>query len=311
MDVICLMGPTAAGKTALAVELVQRRPLEIVSVDSVQVYRGMDIGAGKPEPQLLSKAPHRLIDICDPAQPYSAADFRDDALREIREIHAVGKTPLLVGGAMLYFHVLRNGLATMPTADPAVRLKIERQAAQEGWEAIHRRLAEVDPEAAARIHPNDPQRLQRALEVYCVTGKPLSSFHFERKSGQSRSTLCRLHSLAVHPVQRSVLHQRIDSRFRDMLTAGLVAEVESLYRRGDLHPGLPSMKAVGYRQVWQYLDGGIAYPEMVDKSIAATRQLAKRQLTWLRGWPELHRVTEDAGKNLGEVLKFVDSLAIC
>ena len=308
--VICLTGPTAGGKTSLAVELAQRRPLEIVSVDSAQIYRGMDIGTGKPDAQTRALAPHRLIDIRDPAEPYSAANFRDDALREIREILASGKTPLLVGGTMLYFQVLREGLAAMPAADPDVRRKIEQEAALQGWDAIHRRLGEVDPEAAGRIHPNDPQRLQRALEVFYVTGKPISSFHAERKCGQNRSTFFKLHFLAIHPSQRSILHQWIDSRFRQMLANGLTGEVENLYRRDDLHPGLPSMKSVGYRQVWQYLDGAIAYPEMVEKSIAATRQLAKRQLTWLRGWPDLSRITEDRGKNLGEALKFVDSVAI-
>ena len=309
-DAICLTGPTAAGKTALAVELAQRRPLEIVSVDSAQIYRDMDIGTGKPDTRTRSLAPHRLIDIRDPSEPYSAANFRDDALVEMRDIHARGKTPLLVGGTMLYFQVLRRGLAAMPAANPEVRRDIEAQAAREGWEAIHRRLAEVDPEAAARIHPNDPQRLQRALEIYLVTGEKISSFHRERKNRPNRSTSFKLHFLAVHPTERSAIHKRIDARFKRMLADGLVAEVERLYRREDLHPGLPSMKSVGYRQIWQYLDGRMAYPEMVEKSVAATRQLAKRQLTWLRGWPEVRNFIWDSERKPEDVLKFVDSLAI-
>lgn len=308
-DVICLTGPTAAGKTALAVELAQRRPLEIISVDSAQIYRGMDIGTGKPDARTRTLAPHRLIDIRDPADPYSAANFREDALREISDIVGNGKTPLLVGGSMLYFQVLRKGLAAMPAADPGVRRQIEEQAAREGWEAIHRRLREVDPEAAARIHPNDPQRLQRALEVYLLSGEKISNFHDERKNQSSGSTSFRLHFLALHPAERSVLHDRIESRFRQMLSDGLIAEVETLHRRDDLHPGLPSMKSVGYRQIWQYLDGETSYPEMVEKGVAATRQLAKRQLTWLRGWSETRNLTEDSERNLDEALKFVDSLA--
>ncbi len=309
-DAVCLTGPTAVGKTALAVELVQRRPLEIVSVDSAQIYRDMDIGTGKPDGRTLSLAPHRLIDIRDPSEPYSAADFRDDALVEMRGILARGKTPLLVGGTMLYFQVLRRGLAAMPAANPEVRREIEAQAAREGWEAIHRRLSEVDPDAAARIHPNDPQRLQRALEIYLLTGKSISSFHRERKNRSNRSTSIKLHFLAIHPAERSVMHKRIDARFKRMLADGLVAEVERLHRREDLHPGLPSMKSVGYRQIWQYLDGRMAYPEMVEKSVAATRQLAKRQLTWLRGWPEVRKLDGDSERNPDDVLKFVDSLAI-
>jgi len=308
--VICLAGPTAVGKTALAVELAQRRPLEIVSVDSAQIYRGMDIGTGKPDARTLALAPHRLIDIRDPAEPYSAADFRADALVEISDILAAGKTPLLVGGAMMYFQVLRTGLAAMPAADPEVRRQIEQEGAREGWEAIHCRLAEVDPEAAARIHPNDQQRLQRALEVYYVSGKTISSFHRGKKYRPDRSTFCNLHCLAIHPARRSKLRQRIETRFRQMLSAGLEAEVEGLFRRNDLHSGLPSMKSAGYRQVWRYLEGEISYLEMVETSIAATRQLAKRQLTWLRGWPDLHRFNDDPDRILDEVLKFLDSLAI-
>ena len=309
-DVFCLAGPTAAGKTAIAVALAQQRPLEIISVDSAQVYRGMDIGTGKPDAATLALAPHRLIDIRDPGEPYSAADFRADAMDAIRGILASGKTPLLVGGTMLYFQVLRDGLASMPPANPDVRREIEQQAASEGWEAVHRRLAAVDPEAAARIHPNDPQRLQRAMEVWQVTGKTISSIHAERKCPGNGSISFRLHFFATHPPERSELHQRIDARFRRMLENGLVAEVQRLRQRDDLHPELPAMKSVGYRQVWQHLDGELAYQEMVEKSIAATRQLAKRQLTWLRGWPGLRRFDGDPGRNLGRILEFVDSFRI-
>ena len=309
-DAICLTGPTAVGKTALAVALVRRRPLEIVSVDSAQVYRGMDIGTGKPDAPTLALAPHRLIDIRDPAEPYSAADFRADALAEMRDILARGKTPLLVGGTMLYFQVLRRGLAAMPPANPDLRREIEAWAARDGWAAIHRRLAEIDPQAAARIHPNDPRRLQRALEIYLLTGKNISGMHKERKSRPNRSTSFKLHFLAIHPAERSVLHKRIYARFQRMLADGLVAEVERLYRRGDIHADLPSMKSVGYRQIWRYFDGRTDYSEMVEKSVAATRQLAKRQLTWLRGWPEVRNFTEDSERKPDQILKFVDSLAI-
>ncbi len=310
MDAICLVGPTAAGKTALAVELVRSRPLEIISVDSTQIYRGMDIGTGKPDARTRALAPHRLIDIRDPVERYSAADFRADALNAIGEIVAAGKTPLLVGGSMLYFRVLRQGLAPMPAANPKVRAEIEGQAAREGWEAVHRSLAEVDPVAAAWIHPNDPQRLQRALEVFRVSGRTISSYHAERNSRPSGSEDIVFHFIAIQPASRSILHQRIEARFRRMLDAGLVAEVESLHRRGDLHLGLPSIKSVGYRQVWQYLDGDLSYPAMVEKSVAATRQLAKRQVTWLRGWPKLRQYDQDAAHSRQRLLKFVDSVAL-
>ncbi len=310
VDVICLAGPTAAGKTALAVEMARRRPLQIISVDSAQIYRGMDIGTGKPDARTQALAPHRLIDIRDPAESYSAAQFREDAENAIREVREQGDTPLLVGGTMLYFQVLRRGLAALPAADRELRREIEAQAAREGWGAIHRRLAAVDPQAAARIHVNDPQRLQRALEVFLLTGKTITSLHNERKVASEGSTSFRLHFLVIHPIRRSVLHQRIESRFRRMLAGGLIEEVEQLHRRDDLHPGLPSMRSVGYRQVWRYLDGETAYPEMVEQGVAATRQLAKRQLTWLRSWSESRRLTEDPAGNLDEALKFLDSLAL-
>ncbi len=283
---ICLAGPTASGKTALAMELFQRYPLRLINVDSAQVYRGLDIGTGKPSAIELEKAPHSLIDIRDPAEPYSASEFAKDALQEISLAHAAGQIPLLVGGTMLYFKVLRDGLAAMPDADPAIRSQIEEQAAEQGWDAVHARLAAVDPVAAERIHPNDPQRLQRALEVYLVSGRTLTDFHAEEAQGRALPQL-EFRFFAIQPRERHVLHERIAARFQAMLEAGLVDEVRGLRERGDLHATLPSIKSVGYRQVWQHLEGKLSYEEMVEKSIIATRQLAKRQLTWLRSWRDL------------------------
>ncbi len=285
------MGPTASGKTGLAVELVQRGPFEIISVDSAQVYRGMDIGSGKPDAVTLAQAPHRLIDIRDPAEAYSAADFRADVLREIADIQAAGKIPLLVGGTMLYFKALRDGLAAMPAADEAVRAAILAQAESEGWPAVHRRLAEVDPASAQRIHPNDPQRLQRALEVYEVSGKPLSAYHAEEADPESLPFS--LHFMALIPAQRAVLHKNIAHRLQSMLDRGFVDEVRALYDRGDLKPSLPAIRSVGYRQIWDYLAGAYDYQEMQYRALVATRQLAKRQLTWLRSWRDLQVINSE------------------
>lgn len=312
-DVICLMGPTASGKTALAMELSQKRDFELVSVDSAQIYRGMDIGTGKPDSETLAKFPHRLIDIHDPSHAYSASEFRSDALREINAVAELGKTPLLVGGTMLYFKVLRDGLADMPDADPAVRKEIEGLAADQGWEAVHQRLAEVDPESAKRIHPNDPQRLQRALEVYMVSGRSITEHHDAEKlaKAQRDSDLpCKLHFFAIQPQDRAVLHDRIAQRFHGMLDQGLVDEVKALHERGDLNETLPSIKSVGYRQVWQHLEGDLDYDGMVERSIIATRQLAKRQLTWLRSWPDLQSLSESSAKSIDNVLKYMDSISI-
>lgn len=292
---ICLMGPTACGKTARAVELVQAFPFEIISVDSALVYRGLDIGSGKPDAATLRKAPHRLIDIRDPAQPYSAADFRCDALREMQDIVNRGRIPLLVGGTMLYFKVLRDGLAHMPPAIPQARERILALAREQGWPAVHARLREVDPVSADRIHPNDPQRLQRALEVYEVSGKTMTELHRLGAQGQVDGLPCRLLFLGMLPKERQKLHELIAERFRSMLKSGLVEEVARLKARGDLDPSMPSIRSVGYRQVWDYLDGRYDYDTMVSKGIAATRQLAKRQLTWLRGWPDLHGIPCDLG----------------
>ncbi|MGV3590523.1 MAG: tRNA (adenosine(37)-N6)-dimethylallyltransferase MiaA [Gammaproteobacteria bacterium] len=286
---ICLMGPTACGKTRVAVELVQEFPFDIISVDSALVYRGLDIGSGKPDAATRAQAPHRLIDIRDPAEPYSAADFRSDALREMHDVLRGGRIPLLVGGTMLYFKALRDGLAPMPSADPAVRARINELAQREGWSAVHRRLQEVDPQAAARIHPNDPQRLQRALEVYEVSGRSLSEFHAEKPAGAAPDLPCNLIFVAMLP-ERAALHAVIAQRFEQMLAAGFVDEVAALRARGDLTVDMPALRSVGYRQVWEFLDGKYDYATMVDKGIAATRQLAKRQYTWLRGWPDLHEL---------------------
>ena len=276
---VFLMGPTASGKTGLAVELCEHFPLEIISVDSALVYRGMDIGTARPDAETLQRAPHRLIDIRDPAESYSAADFRQDALLEMKSITASGRVPLLVGGTMLYFRAREHGLSELPAADPAVRLELEQQAADIGWAAMHQILAQKDPAAAARIHPNDPQRIQRALEVIKLSGRPLSELHTQ-STGDALEY--RIHKIIVSPAERSVLHQRIEQRFDLMMKNGFLDEMKSLYGRSDLHADLPSMRAVGYRQGWSYLEGECTYEEMRDRSIAATRQLAKRQLTWLR-----------------------------
>lgn len=276
---IFVMGPTGAGKTDLAVELVRHLPCEIISVDSALVYRGMDIGTAKPGPEVLAVAPHRLIDICDPAEAYSAARFREDALREMAEITAAGRIPLLVGGTMLYFHRLQHGLSVLPSADPEVRAAIEEEARRKGWGALHARLAQVDPVAAARIHPNDPQRIQRALEVYQLTGRSLTELCAE-SAGEPFPY--RAIKVVIAPVDREELRTRIAQRFARMLERGLLDEVAALYRRGDLGLDKPSIRAVGYRQVWEYLEGRVSYEQMVQRAVIATRQLAKRQLTWLR-----------------------------
>ena len=277
--VLCLMGPTASGKTALAVELARRFPFEIVSVDSALVYRGMDIGTAKPDWETRRIAPHRLVDILDPVETYSAGQFRGDALREIAAIQAAGHIPLLVGGTLLYFRALERGLAELPSADPAVRARLAAELAERGSAALHARLALLDPAAAARIHPHDPQRIQRALEVYELTGRSLTEL-----CALSRNELLpfRIAKLVVAPADRQILHERIERRFRAMLEQGFVAEVARLRARGDLSLDKPSMRAVGYRQVWTYLDGGLDHAAMVERGIVATRQFAKRQLAWLR-----------------------------
>ena len=285
------MGPTASGKTDLAIYLTEHFPVDIISVDSAMVYRGLDIGSAKPSDEELAKAPHRLIDIVDPLEIYSAAQFRIDALKEIETIIKAGRIPLLVGGTMLYFRALLQGLSELPAADDATRLKLEEQARELGWEKMHQRLAEVDPEAAARIHPNDPQRIQRALEVYEVTGIAMSQL---QKTQKSEPFPYQVLKLALMPSERAVLHQRIEKRFSQMLEQGLIDEVKALLERGDLHEDLPAIRAVGYRQVWDYLADRMDYTEMKERGVIATRQLAKRQFTWLRSEKDL--ITYDSSQ---------------
>ncbi|WP_296266043.1 tRNA (adenosine(37)-N6)-dimethylallyltransferase MiaA [Pseudomonas sp. UBA6562] len=314
---IFLMGPTAAGKTDLAIELTRHLPCELISVDSALVYRGMDIGTAKPDKATLAAHPHRLIDILDPAQSYSAAEFRRDALQAMAEISARGNIPLLVGGTMLYYKALLDGLADMPAADAQVRAELEHLAQTQGLEALHRQLAEVDPVSAARIHPNDPQRLIRALEVYRVSGLSMTA-HRARQLAESRDADAgaaghlpyTVASLAIAPTDRHILHQRIALRFSQMLEQGLVGEVRKLRDRADLHAGLPSIRAVGYRQVWDHLDGKLDENEMQERGIIATRQLAKRQFTWLRGWSDVHWLDSLACDNLSRTLKYLGSVSI-
>jgi tRNA dimethylallyltransferase len=275
---ILLMGPTASGKSALAATLTDRLPVEIVSVDSAQIYRGMDIGTAKPSAAERRAVPHHLIDILDPTESYSAAQFHADALKLIREISARGRTPLLVGGTMLYFKALREGLSDLPDSDPALRAQIDAEAAERGWPALHAQLAKIDAPTAARLKPTDAQRIQRALEIYRVTGKPMSKLLGRKKSALP----FRLVELALAPSDRSELHRRIEERFDSMLKLGLVEELRALKKRYPLKATLPSMRCVGYRQAWQFLDGQIGTKELRDRGVFATRQLAKRQLTWLR-----------------------------
>jgi tRNA dimethylallyltransferase len=281
---VLLMGPTASGKSRLAMEIAARLPVEIVSVDSAQAYRGMDIGTAKPGADERRAVPHHLIDLLDPTEPYSAARFRADAVRLVTEIAARGRIPLLVGGTMLYFKALRDGLSELPPANADVRAAIDADARGRGWPALHAELARVDPESAGRLEPADAQRIQRALEVFRVTGTPMSRQLGARGANPPFALL----PLALVPEDRSALHRRIATRFDAMLAAGLVAELEGLRARYELHPGLPSMRCVGYRQAWSHLEGEYDRAELRDRGIFATRQLAKRQLTWLRAWPALH-----------------------
>ncbi|MDV5172094.1 tRNA (adenosine(37)-N6)-dimethylallyltransferase MiaA [Photobacterium rosenbergii] len=280
---IFLMGPTASGKTDLAIRLRQQLPVELISVDSALIYKDMDIGTAKPDADELAQAPHRLIDIRDPAQSYSAADFRADALKEMADIVAQGRIPLLVGGTMLYYKALLEGLSPLPAADPAIRAQIEQEAAEKGWQAMHEELVRIDPVSGARIHPNDPQRLSRALEVFRISGKTLT----ELTKTQGDTLPYRVHQFAITPTDRAVLHRRIEQRFEKMIEAGFEQEVRALYERGDLNPDLPSIRCVGYRQMWEYLDGQCSLDDAVFRGICATRQLAKRQITWLRSWKDL------------------------
>ncbi|MDP4028366.1 MAG: tRNA (adenosine(37)-N6)-dimethylallyltransferase MiaA [Gallionella sp.] len=280
---IFLMGPTASGKTGVAVELAQRLPVELISVDSALVFRDMDIGTAKPDAATLARAPHHLINIIDPTEAYSAAAFRHDALRLMADITARGKVPLLVGGTMLYFKALREGLSPLPQADAALRAELDAEIAQYGIEHLHRELAKVDSETAARLHPTDTQRIQRALEIYLISGKPMSELIKAQKQDEPPY---RILPIALIPSDRAVLHQRVAARFSQMLQQGLVDELRGLREKYPLQRNMTSMRCVGYRQAWEFMEGEITAAELREKGIAATRQLAKRQLTWLRGMPD-------------------------
>lgn len=298
LPVIFLMGPTAAGKTALAISLCEHLNTEIISVDSALVYKGMDIGTAKPDASELARAPHHLIDLLDPSETYSVADFRRDAIIKIDEFHQQGKVPVLVGGTMLYFKALIDGLSPLPEANVEIRVELEAQAAQYGWPHLYQELVKIDPQAAQKMSENDSQRINRALEVYKLTGKTMTELQKQKQPVLPYT----FHQFAIAPTQRSELHQRIEKRFKIMLEQGFENEVSTLYLRKDLHPNMPSIRCVGYRQMWDYLAGEIDHDEMVFRGIAATRQLAKRQLTWLRSWPDVTWLTTGDEENLHRVV---------
>ncbi|MEH6444034.1 MAG: tRNA (adenosine(37)-N6)-dimethylallyltransferase MiaA [Oceanospirillaceae bacterium] len=298
------MGPTAAGKTALAMELYDSLPCELISVDSALIYRTMDIGTAKPTISELAKYPHHLVDIIDPAESYSAAQFRSDVLALMHDITQRGKVPLLVGGTMMYFNALVKGLAVLPDADAGVRESIETLAQSEGWPAVHAQLCKVDAVSGARLAVNDSQRISRALEVFRLTGKSLTE-HWAQQEEQKLAY--NVLNLAVMPKERKTLHQRIEQRFEIMLEQGFLTEMQALYDRGDLSLDMPSMRCVGYRQAWTYLEGEIDYATMREKGIIATRQLAKRQITWLRSWQDLHWLELESTELTARVLKLLDS----
>lgn len=300
--VISIMGPTASGKTALALALCEKMPCEIISVDSALIYRGMDIGTAKPSQQELAQVPHHLIDIRDPADSYSAADFRLDALRCVADIQQRGKTPLLVGGTMMYFKALIEGLSPLPAANKQIRAELAKQAEQRGWASLHEELSQVDPQSAAKIHPNDPQRINRALEVYRISGQTMSELTAQQDSGFPYPLV----QFAMAPEQRAVLHERIEQRFRLMLEQGFEDEVRTLYQRSDLHVDLPAIRCVGYRQMWEYLEKKSDYDEMVFRGIVATRQLAKRQLTWLRGWENINWLDSESSGLINRVFALIN-----
>lgn len=303
LPVVFLMGPTASGKTALAMQLYDAIPSEIVSVDSAMIYRGMDIGTAKPDPETLQRYPHRLIDIRDPAEAYSAAEFRHDALSLINEIRGVGKVPVLTGGTMMYFQALLNGLANLPEADPVVRDRLFNEAEEKGWPAMHERLQRIDPDSASRLNPNDSQRLQRALEVYEITGRTMTELWAEQEKQKPDFPII---SLAVMPQERAELHDRIQQRFDIMLGQGFEEEARELWERGDLNMQMPSVRSVGYRQMWEYFEGNWDYETMKFKGVVATRQLAKRQVTWLRSWENLHWLDTHDRKLLANALKLIE-----
>ncbi|TXH87137.1 MAG: tRNA (adenosine(37)-N6)-dimethylallyltransferase MiaA [Rhodoferax sp.] len=306
-EYVAIAGPTASGKTAAALALAARRPCEIVSVDSALVYRSMDIGTAKPTKEELAQVPHHLIDIRDPLQAYSAAEFARDARQLITDIRGRGSLPLLVGGTMLYFKALFEGMDDMPTSDPSIRAELDAQAAALGWPALHAELAQVDPVTAARLSPNDSQRIQRALEVFRMTGQALSSFHRRSQADSAEKPAPNYLLVSLEPQDRAWLHARIAQRFDAMLAGGLIAEVQTLRQRGDLNPDLPSMRCVGYRQTWEALDGLWPLAELRDRGIFATRQLAKRQITWLRSMPQRQVVHCDAPDALENCLRLIET----
>src|SRR5581483_9164562 len=304
---LLLMGPTASGKTALAVKLARHLPLEVISVDSAQIYRDMNIGTAKPDAPTLARVPHHLIDIRRPDERYSAAEFARDPLDRMEQVRARGAIPLLVGGTMLYFKALTEGLSELPPANPDIRAYLDARAREIGWSALHQELARVDAQTAARLEPGDTQRIQRALEVYLLTGQPMSTL---LAIDRAQRPPYRMIKIALEPSERRVLHERIRTRLVSMMADGLIGEVNSLRQRYRLDPTLPSMRAVGYRQVWQYLDGDFGYDELTAKAIAATRQLAKRQLTWLRAMHEVRRFDCLAANLVDQVLAYLESLGI-
>ncbi|EDN67217.1 tRNA delta(2)-isopentenylpyrophosphate transferase [Beggiatoa sp. PS] len=300
---IFLMGPTASGKTDLAVYLVKHFPCDIISVDSAMIYRGMDIGTAKPSPLILEKAPHRLINIRDPSETYSVGQFCREAQTEIQTIKSAGRIPLLVGGTMLYFHSLQQGLSTLPSANPQVRQHLKNEAEQIGWPALHQRLAKIDPQTAQRIHPNDAQRIGRALEIYEESGQTMSTWYAKAPPQPWNESIIKL---VIAPTERSVLHAKIAQRFHTMLEQGFIEEVRRLFEQGDLNPDLPAMRCVGYRQVWHYLAGELLYDNLPEKAIIATRQLAKRQMTWLRTQTDADWFDSDEPDLAKQVLKLLE-----
>ncbi|HUH59331.1 MAG TPA: tRNA (adenosine(37)-N6)-dimethylallyltransferase MiaA [Candidimonas sp.] len=284
--VICLTGPTASGKSATTLALARRWPIELIIMDSATIYRGMNIGTAKPSPAERAATAHHLLDIRDPAQSYSAAEFHDDAGALIADIHSRGNIPVLCGGTMLYYKALREGLNSLPAANPSIRAQIDEEAQAQGWPGMYRRLAEVDPETARRLAPNDSQRIQRALEIYRISGRPMSSWLTDARPQANKDV--EFVTVSLEPSDRLVLHARIAQRYQAMIEQGLVQEVQALHARRDLHTGLPSVRCVGYRQLWDYLDGACTLEQAIEQAIAATRQLGKRQLTWLRSEPERH-----------------------
>ncbi len=297
--IFCLMGPTATGKTDIACELVQHFPFEIISIDSAMIYREMNIGTAKPDPEVLNKCPHYLIDIIDPIQSYSVANCINDVTNIAKDIFQRGKFPLLVGGTMMYFNAIQNGIANLPSASQSLREEILSDASKYGWEKMHAKLAELDPITAERINPNDKSRIQRALEVYEITKQSISDLILTNDTCKPEFDFC---NILLMPEDRAWLHKRIAKRFTDMLNCGLVAELECLLEKWSLHKDLPAMRCVGYRQVLEYLQGEIDYSTMQDKGVAATRQLAKRQLTWLRKWPESYSFFAEEHGNLSAIM---------